>query len=318
MLARCRLHCGRGDDAFEGGTLGAGICAVVGTLPDHAEGGFSGSLDRGRLLEDEVPVSQQRGFPVQCVWIANEDALESGLVAIACIPTRFAQDPVKGKLAALATTTAAWDQAFSFSTNMFLDHPRVFEARTTREVRSGPDAGNTREVVDLGRIGDGTNGSAPWRRSLLAVPATCDVLPLLQHPVPYRRTGGTFGVGRKKPPTQGRKPKPQRHPHRTAYGGMAQVHLGDDRDGFIRLKVKTGVGWDWLHYPVQVPPCLDAMLPESVERRDRIGILRAEKQRMAAEGRKERTAQEHKALRPTPGRWVAESPTVIRKRDGWC
>ncbi len=47
--------------------------------------------------------------------------------------------------------------------------------------------------------------------------------------------------------------------------------------------------------------------------------VRAEKkQRMAAEGRKEHTAQEHKALRPTLGRWVAESPTVIRQRDGWC
>ncbi len=60
------------------------------------------------------------------------------------------------------------------------------------------------------------------------------------------------------------------------------------------------------------------MLRESAEERDRIGILRAEqKQRMAAEGRKERTAQEHKALRPTPGHWVAESPTAIRKRGGW-
>ena len=57
--------------------------------------------------------------------------------------------------------------------------------------------------TDLGGIGDGTDGSAPWRRSLLAVPATCDVLPLLQHPVPYRRTGVTFGVGRKPPQHRG-------------------------------------------------------------------------------------------------------------------
>ena len=83
----------------------------------------------------------------------------------------------------------------------------------------------------------------------------------------------------------------------TPYGGMAKVHLRDDRDGFIRLKVKTGVGWQWLNYPVQAPPGLDAILRESAEERDRIGILRAEqKQRVAAEGRKERTAQEHTRL----------------------
>ena len=53
-----------------------------------------------------------------------------------------------GKLAALATTTAEWDQAVSFNTNIFPEHPGVFEARTTRMVRSGPHAGTTRESND--------------------------------------------------------------------------------------------------------------------------------------------------------------------------
>ena len=215
------------------------------------------------------------------------------------IRLRIAASTNQGKLATPNTTTAAWDQAVSFYTTIFLEYPRVFEARTTREVRSGPDAGKTKEVVgtEKDRLTWVESGryrrqrtppslpSATWRRSLLGVPPTCSVLPLLQHPGPCRRTGGTFGVGRKQTPKhRGRKPKPpQPHSHMTAYGGMAKVHLGDDRDGFIRLKVKTGVGWQWLNYHVQAPPCLDAMLRESAERRARIAIVRAEKQRMAAE-----------------------------------
>jgi transposase len=104
----------------------------------------------------------------------------------------------------------------------------------------------------------------------------------------------------------------------TAYGGMAKVRLDDYREGFIRLKVKKGARWEWVNYPVQAPPYLGAMLRESDQEKDRITTIRAEqKQRMAAEGRKERTNQERQDLRPTPGRWVAQSPTVIQKRDGW-
>jgi len=38
---------------------------------------------------------------------------------------------------------------------------------------------------------------------------------------------------------------------------------------------------------------------------------------MAAEGRKERTPEERRDLQPMPGIWVAQSPTLVRKADGW-
>ena len=52
-----------------------------------------------------------------------------------------------GKLAALAATVAEWDQAVCCYTNIFLDHPGVFEAHRVVLLRSGPDAGTTKEVA---------------------------------------------------------------------------------------------------------------------------------------------------------------------------
>ena len=250
------------------------------------------------------------------------------------IRLRIAANTNPGKLAALATTTTEWDQAVSFYTNIFLEHPGVFEARTIRMVRSGPRAGTTREVAwtekdrltwaESVTIATTAHPNIPPERNLEAVCPGC--------PTDLRRAAIHAASGavqsyrsslqrweKASPQHRGRKPKPPRpHPHMTAYGGMAKVRLDDYREGFIRLKVKNGARWEWVNYPVQAPPYLGAMLRESDQEKDRITTIRAEqKQRMAAEGRKERTNQERQDLRPTPGRWVAQSPTVIQKRDGW-
>ena len=77
---------------------------------------------------------------------------------------------------------------------------------------------------------------------------------------------------------------------------MAKVHLGDYRRGFVRLKVRDGVRWEWAIFPVQAPPYLDAILQEPDRERERISAARSEqKQRMAAASRKQRTDEERQA-----------------------
>ena len=118
-----------------------------------------------------------------------------------------------GKLAALATTTAEWDQAVSFYPNIFLEHPGVFEARTTRMARSGPHAGTTREVAwtEKDRLtwaesvtaATTSHQSAIGRRFAPAAPPTYDVLEFMRHPAPCSHTALTSCVGRRQAPNTG-------------------------------------------------------------------------------------------------------------------
>ncbi len=67
--------------------------------------------------------------------------------AIRTVRLRIGARANAGKLAALAATVAEWGRAVSFYTNLFLDHPGVFEARRTMPLRSGPAAGTAKEVA---------------------------------------------------------------------------------------------------------------------------------------------------------------------------
>ena len=239
-----------------------------------------------------------------------------------------------GKLAALAATVAEWDQAVCFYTNVFLDHPGVFEATKPVVLHRGPHAGETEGVpwTDKDRL--------TWAESVtVSTPAHPHIPPARDLemvcpgcPRDLRRAAIHAGSGAVRsnlsnlrrweaasPKRRGRQPKlPRPHPHLTAYGQMAQVRLGDYRRGFVRLKVKQGARWEWVNYPVQAPPYLDAMLQESERERERIAAARTEqKRRLAGEGRRERTDEERQALRPAPDVWVAQSPILIHKRDGW-
>ena len=238
------------------------------------------------------------------------------------------------KLAALEATGAEWDRAVAFYTDLFLSHPGVFVARKTEVVRQRPDAGKTREVpwTDKDRLSWAESVTIPTAahpdvasdRNFVAVCPCC--------PTDLRRAAIHAAMGAVQsylsnlrrweaadPRRRGRCPKaPRPHPHPTAYGQMAQVHLADYRAGFVRVKVKAAGRWVWTHLPVQAPPYLDAMLQQSERERERIAAARAEqKRRMAAEGRKERTAAERQELQPTPGIWVAQSPTLIRRGKDW-
>jgi len=113
------------------------------------------------------------------------------------------------------------------------------------------------------------------------------------------------------PKRRARRPKPPRpRPHLTAYGQMAQVRQADYRQGFVRLKVKERARWEWVSFPMQAPPYLDALLRESDRERERAAAERADqRERLAAERREGRTEAEQQALQPAPGVWVAQSPT---------
>ena len=249
--------------------------------------------------------------------------------AIRTVRLRITPEANAGKVAALATTVAEWDRAVAFYTDLFLDHPGVFDQRKTVV---DPETGEMHEKPwnDKDRLTWAervTVATSAHPQPMRAFEAACPGCPRdLRRAAIHAASGAVRGYlsnlrrwegsGQKR---RGRMPKPPRpHPHLTAYGEMAKVRLADYRRGFVRLKVKDGVRWEWVNYPVQAPPYLDALLRESDQERERIAATRAEqKRRMAAEGRKSRTDEEQQALRPTPGVWVAQSLTMVRKRDGW-
>ena len=256
------------------------------------------------------------------------------LFATRTVRLRIARSTNPGKLAALEATVAEWNRAVAFYTDLFLSHPDVFSARKTEVVREGPHAGTTREVpwTDQDRLSWAESVTIPTAahpdvapdRNFVAVCPGC--------PRDLRRAAIHAAMGAVQsylsnlrrweaadPTRRGKRPKaPRPHPHLTAYGQMAQIRLADYRAGFVRLKVKAGSRWEWINLPVQAPPYLDALLQQSERERARIAEARAEqKRRMVAEGRKERTAAERQELRPTPGVWVAQSPTLIRRGGDW-
>ena len=65
--------------------------------------------------------------------------------AIRTVRLRIAATTNPGKVSALAATVAEWNRAVAFDTDLFLDHPGVFEARKTVRPRSAPAAGTTKE-----------------------------------------------------------------------------------------------------------------------------------------------------------------------------
>ena len=60
-------------------------------------------------------------------------------VRTVCIRISPSTNP--GKITALEATTAVWDCAVALYTELFLDHPGVFEAHKPELVRRGPDTG---------------------------------------------------------------------------------------------------------------------------------------------------------------------------------
>ena len=286
-----------------------------------------------------------RGAPPQpSAWQAADGAVAQPSAVKYVTATRTVRlclgpEANAGKLEALAATVTAWDRAVAFYTQLFLDRPGVFEQRKIVTVTTADGTQVEQEVPwsekdrltwaesvtvktpahpDIGPQHDfeGTCPGAPRDLRRAAIHAGCGAvrgylgnLHRWEGTVPKRR-------GRH---VRGRKPKiPNPHPHLTAYAQMAAVQMANYRQRFVRLKVRRGRRWEWTNYPVQAPRYLDTMLQQSERERERIAGTRGQQRKaMAAEGRKKRTPVERQALRPAPGVWLAQSPTLIRKVDGW-
>ncbi|EQD72929.1 transposase, IS605 OrfB family, partial [mine drainage metagenome] len=120
------------------------------------------------------------------------------------------------------------------------------------------------------------------------------------------------------PAKRGKEPNlPDPQPNLTLYAGMYELDEAGLRKGSGRLKVFTAGRWRWIDLPVHMPPyALDLFARSEVEQA-RIAAERTEQNaRMTAEGRELRSDTERERLRSLPGVWVAQSPTVIVKREG--
>ncbi len=63
------------------------------------------------------------------------------LPVVRTVRIRISLSTNPGKITALEATTAVWDCAVALYTELFLDHPGVFEAHKPELVRRGPDTG---------------------------------------------------------------------------------------------------------------------------------------------------------------------------------
>ena len=218
-----------------------------------------------------------------------------------------------GKLGMLGATVAAWDRAVAFYTEFFLDHASAVEETdrkrllTWTEVHTVATACHPNPARDFGAVCPGM--PVALRRAAINAAAGA-VRSYLSNLRAWEKADSQ---------RRGRQPKlPSPHPHLVAYGGTVSLRMEDFRRGFVRLHLFDGSRWRWANIPVQGPPYAADLFAQSEAEKQRIADVRAEqKHRMQVEGRKKRTKDERRALLPAPGVWVASSPSLVRKRDGW-
>ncbi len=233
-----------------------------------------------------------------------------------------------GKLQAMDRTQAAWHRAVGFYTAFFLDHLSVFAE--TKTVLNRQEASVTKPWTAQ----DLLTWAERWTVRTEAHPdllrdfaAVCPQMPTVLRRAAinaaagavksYRTTHQTWD--QTDPRQRGKEPPmPEPHPFLLLYEGMITLTPAGLRRGFLRLKVLEAGGWRWMAVPVTLPPyALDLFRASEVEA-DRMTHERAEQHaRMVCEERTRRTRDERERLRPTPGVAVAQSPTPVRKPDGW-
>ena len=237
-----------------------------------------------------------------------------------------------GKRDALLATVQGWDRAVAFYTDFFLGHPNIFSEKKTYVVEQGKHAGEDRQRPL-------TNQEIlTWaERHTVATEAhpnpardfgqACPQAPTVLRRAAINHAAGAVRSYRSNlanweaadPKRRGKAPAPpQPHPHLVAYEGISALRLEDYREGYLRLRLLDGKRWEWHNVPVQGPPYAAELFAQSQAEKERIaGERMAQNRRMAEEGRAERTREERAALRPTVGAWVAQSPVLIPKEEGW-
>ncbi len=237
-----------------------------------------------------------------------------------------------GKISALLATAQEWDRAVAFYTDFFLDHPGIFSEQKTYVVKRGKHAGEERRRVltaqeILSWAERHTVATKVHPDPLRDFGKVCPEAPTVLRRSAINHAAGAVRSYRSNlanweaadPKRRGKAPAPpQPHPHLVAYEGISALRLEDYREGYLRLRLLDGERWEWRNLPVQGPPYAPELFAQSQAEKERIaGERMAQNRRMAEEGRAERTREERAALRPTVGAWVAQSPVLIPKEEGW-
>ena len=240
---------------------------------------------------------------------------------------RISESTDAGVVRAVEGTRGEWDKAVHFYVELFLGHPDVYRAKKTVLTPKGEQREIAWTAKDLLSWAERVSVRTEKHAKVLHDFATA----CPQMPVTLRRAAINAASGavasyltnhalweRAAPATRGREPgPPDPHPNLTLYGGMYHLDTGRLRKGLCRLKVFAGGRWRWIDAPLQMPPYALDLFASSGSEQARIAQERAaQNARMATEGRERRTDDERERLRPTPGIWVAQSPTPVPKPDG--
>ncbi|MDA8347150.1 MAG: transposase [Thermaerobacter sp.] len=235
-------------------------------------------------------------------------------------------DPVA--IRAIASTQVEWAKAIRFYTDLFLEHPDVYEEKKTVRARRGEEREVSWTGKDLLTWAERVTVRTEDHPTVLH--DFSEVCP--QMPVTLRRAAINAASGAvashltnhklwemADPATRGREPRPpDPHPNVTLYGGMYHLDVDRLRKGSCCLKVLSGGRWRWIDVPLQMPPYALDLFTRSEAEQARIAAERAgQNARMADERRERRTSEEKERLRASPGVWVAQSPTLVAKPDGF-
>jgi transposase len=214
----------------------------------------------------------------------------------------------------LDNTLALWDRLTEFYVEFFLVHSSAVEAMddakellTWAESRTVPTGAHPHPLPGWNLEESLPGIPAEFRRAAINAAAGA-VRSYLSNLRRWEKTD---------PKKRGKEPRPPRcRTNVTLYGGLCRIRMADFRQRFVRVKLYDGARWRWFNLPVDGPPFAAELFAASEAERERIkNTRRDQNRRLRAEGRKKRTDEEKRALRPAPAVWVAQSPLLVRKGD---
>jgi len=220
------------------------------------------------------------------------------------------------KLRALDNTLDLWNRLTEFYVAFFLAHSKTVETMdgakellTWAESQTVPTRAHPHPLPDWNLEESVPGVPVEFRRAAINAAAGA-VRSYLSNLRQWQETD---------PKKRGKEPRPPRcRTNVTLYGGLCRVRMADFRQGFVRVKLYDGARWQWFNMPVSAPPFAAELFAASEAERERIkGTREALAWRMRSEGKRSRTKEEKTALRPAPDVWVARSPLLVRKRDGF-
>ena len=235
-------------------------------------------------------------------------------------------DPVA--ILAIASTQTEWAKAVRFYTDLFLEHPDVYEEKKTVRARTGEEREVSWTEKDLLTWAERVSVRTEDHPTVLhEFGEVCPQMPVTLRRAAINAASGAVVRHRTShklweladPARRGREPRrPDPRPNLTLYGGMYHLDTERLRQGGCRLKVFADGRWRWTDVPLQMPPyALDLFAQSEAEQTRMAAEWAGQNARMASERRDRRTSEEKERLRASPGVWVARSPTLVAKPEGF-